>query len=127
MSHLIYKEGKKMKKIGLFLLACSSVFAVNMVQAENVTPVVDVSPEYPESALRREAAGYVVVRFDVRDGKAHNISIVEAEPARLFDSAVHTALIRSTFEVEGDATEAANIERVYRFTPPQENTQIVAN
>lgn len=117
-----------MKKLGLLFFAGMSVFAVDMASAETmVTPVVDVSPEYPDAALRREAAGYVVVRFDVsEDGKAQNISIIEASPERLFNNSVRTALLRSTFEVEGDKG-ATNIQRTYRFSPPTVNNQVVAN
>ncbi len=57
-----------MKNLGLLLFAGMSVFTANLASAETmVTPIVDVSPEYPKAALRRAASGYVVVRFDVSE------------------------------------------------------------
>ncbi len=117
-----------MKRLVLFLFAGISAFTANLALAENIVkPVLDVTPEYPEAALRRDASGYVVVRFDVSvEGKAENISVIEASHERLFDSAVKSALLRSTFEVEGQES-AVNIERTYRFTPLRENNQVAEN
>jgi len=85
-----------MKRLVLFLFAGISAFTANLALAENIVkPVLDVTPEYPEAALRRDASGYVVVRFDVSvEGKAENISVIEASHERLFDSAVKSALLR---------------------------------
>lgn len=105
-----------MKIIGIILLLYSSAFMTSSAAAENVVPVIDISPEYPQSALRREASGYVVVRFEVNEesGKAQNITIVEANPERIFNSSVKTALRRSIFELK-DGSVSNSVERVYHF------------
>ncbi|PCJ42774.1 MAG: hypothetical protein COA71_04535 [SAR86 cluster bacterium] len=104
-----------MKKLGLILLLSVSALTANLSMAENVVPILDVAPEYPQSALRRETTGYVVVRFDVNEnGKAKNFSIVEASPEHIFNSAVRTAVMRSTFGLV-DGSSSASVERTYHF------------
>lgn len=88
-----------------------------------IKAVRDIAPEYPASALRRDASGYVVVRFDLdRNGRARNVEIVESNPQRLFDSSVLTAVRKSVFEISGDAS-ATDVERVYRFNPAERSEQ----
>ncbi len=104
-----------MKKLGLILLLGVSALLTNTAAAQNVAPVLDVAPEYPVSAVRREIDGFVTVRFDIdQDGKPHNIEIVEASPARLFNSAVRTAIKRSSFEL-ADGVTSTRVERTYVF------------
>lgn len=116
-----------MKKLVFILSLGLSLFAASTMQADTkVTPILDVSPEYPQAALRRDASGYVTVRFDIgENGKAHNLSIVEAQPELLFNNAVRRALLRSTFEVGNEG--ANNIERTYRFDRASESSRVVAN
>tara|TARA_R110000772_G_scaffold210370_4_gene320909 strand:+ start:392 stop:781 length:390 start_codon:yes stop_codon:yes gene_type:complete len=104
-----------MKKISLILLISLSAMISNLALADsNVEALLDIQPEYPQSALRRDLSGHVVVRFDIdSNGKAHNISIVEASPARIFNSAVRVALKRSIFSTSNDSS--ASFERTYNF------------
>lgn len=108
-----------MKKLNLLLLISFSTLISSWALAEtNVEAVLDVQPEYPQSALRRDISGHVVVRFNIdANGKAHNISIVEASPARIFNSAVRIALKRSTFSTGGSTNDdsSSSYERTYHF------------
>lgn len=110
-----------MKKLGLLLLLSASALTANFAFAENIVPVLDVVPEYPEAALRRDLSGHVVVRFDVDEsGKAQNISIVEASPERIFNGAVRVALKRSTFTTSEDIS-STSFERIYHFNQSADN------
>jgi len=109
-----------MKNIGLIMLISFSTFAANFASAD-VIPVLDIAPEYPQAALRRDISGHVVVRFDVNEnGKAHNITIVNASPERIFNDAVRTALRRSTFTVT-DSNPSTSFERAYYFDQAAES------
>jgi TonB family protein len=110
-----------MKKLGLLLLLGTSALTANIAIAEDIVPVLDVAPEYPVVALRRDISGHVVVRFDVdEDGKAQNISIVEASPERIFNGAVRVALKRSTFTTS-DSISSTSFERTYHFNQSADN------
>lgn len=111
-----------MKKIGLILLFSASALMANFAIAEeNIAPVLDIAPEYPNSALRRNISGHVVVRFDVdENGKAQNIDVVDASPARIFNNTVRIALKRSTFSTSGDSS-SASFERTYHFNQSSNN------
>lgn len=83
---------------------------------ESVVAIQDVQPAYPASAMRREASGYVVVRFDVMEnGKARNVKVIDSQPAHLFDSSAIRAVRQSEFSITSEASEVRNVERVYRF------------
>lgn len=110
-----------MKKLGLILLFGVSALTTNFAMAENVVPTIDIAPKYPQSALRRETTGYVVVRFDVNDnGRAANISIVESNPPNIFNSSVRTAVMRSTFAII-DPSSSTSVERTYHFDTSIDN------
>ena len=81
-----------------------------------VTATQDAQPEYPQSALRRQASGYVLVRFDVSsNGKARNVRVIDSDPTRIFDSAAIRAVRRSEFAITDGSSEAKDVERLYRF------------
>lgn len=107
-----------MKKLGLAILLSTSALTTNLAMAGNIEPVMDVAPVYPEAALRRDISGHVVVRFDVDEsGKARNITIVEANPARIFNGAVRSALKRSTFSASSSkSASSTSFERTYHFS-----------
>lgn len=117
-----------MKKLTFIaVLSGFSLFAnFALADAPTVVPNIDVAPEYPASALRRDKSGYVSVRFDVAEnGKAYNVSVVEAFPDSSFNSATMTAVRRSNFEVISEGTDseakgATNVVRTYRFSNDEE-------
>jgi TonB family protein len=87
------------------------------VVAPSVVAIQDVQPEFPASALRREASGYVMVRFDVdSSGKAKNVKVVDSQPERMFDSAAIRAVRRSEFSITDGQESVNGIERLYRFS-----------
>ncbi|MBA3582872.1 MAG: energy transducer TonB [Gammaproteobacteria bacterium] len=57
------------------------------------------SPQYPERAIDRGVTGTVWLQFDIdTEGKPSNITVIKAEPEKVFDKAVITALEQWRFE-----------------------------
>ena len=101
--------------VALFSGVASPAIADTLV-APSVLAVRDVTPEYPASAMRRDASGTVTVRFDVNsNGKATNVEIVDAQPDRTFNSAVIRAVRRSDFELLNGLSDVSDVERTYHF------------
>lgn len=68
-----------------------------------------VAPAYPPVALRSRQSGWVVVAFTVDpEGRTRDITVIDAQPRRVFDSAAIDAVRR------------------YRFTPAMSNGVAVA-
>jgi protein TonB len=63
-----------------------------------------VAPEFPrEAAQKGISAGTVKAKLNIEaDGKVSGVDIVEAEPRRVFDRAVTTALMDWRFEAGGE-------------------------
>lgn len=58
-----------------------------------------VSPEYPADAAARGVEGYVTVEFTVMtNGRVKDLSVVESNPRRMFDSAARDAVRRWQFD-----------------------------
>lgn len=75
---------------------------------QDVIPLVDIPPNYPERAMRAGIEGKVVLRFTITaEGRVDNLRVVEAEPAGVFDR------------------EARRAAERWRFAPRQENGQAV--
>jgi outer membrane biosynthesis protein TonB len=55
-------------------------------------PIVKVSPSFPLVARTRMQEGWVMLNYDVADGKLLNIQIEASSPSGLFDKAVVDAL-----------------------------------
>ncbi|GLQ95685.1 energy transducer TonB [Dyella mobilis] len=61
-------------------------------------PIASIRPRYPTSALRNGQEGWVDVQYTVNaDGSVSNVSVVQAEPRHVFDSAAIEALRRAKF------------------------------
>ena len=55
-------------------------------------PIFKVEPVYPRRALQLELEGYVIVEFDVTEtGSVENVTVVQAEPKGVFESAARRA------------------------------------
>lgn len=66
--------------------------------AEEVTPLVDIPPEYPRRALAAGIEGQVTLQFTVNaDGRVENIRVLSAEPPGVFDRAARRAVSRWRF------------------------------
>ena len=60
-------------------------------------------PEYPPDAVRKHQEGWVEVEFTVMpDGSVANATVVNANPARIFNSAALRAVERWTFKPRTD-------------------------
>ncbi|MGB8713726.1 MAG: energy transducer TonB, partial [Onishia taeanensis] len=69
-------------------------------------PTRRVPPEYPSRARRRGLEGHVVVAFTIRpDGEVErdSITVVEADPARVFDRAAARAIGGWEFPAAGSS------------------------
>lgn len=77
--------------------------------AEEVTPLVDIPPNYPQRALAAGIEGEVTLAFTITaDGRVENLRVTNAEPRGVF---------------EREARRAAGR---WRFAPRRENGQPVA-
>lgn len=77
--------------------------------AEEVTPLVDIPPDYPRRALSAGIEGEVTLRFTITpDGKVENLRVTAAEPAGVFEREARRAASR------------------WRFAPRRENGNAVA-
>lgn len=77
--------------------------------AEEVTPLVDIPPNYPQRALSAGIEGEVTLAFTITaDGRVENLRVTNAEPRGVF---------------EREARRAAGR---WRFAPRRENGQPVA-
>ena len=96
-----------MKKFAslLAVAAMSAGLMTSFAAAEDEPKLVKASaPEYPRGAERRELEGYVVVSYNVTDGKVKDVEVVEATPAGIFDRAVLRALEDWQYEAGATAT-----------------------
>jgi TonB family protein len=75
--------------------------------ANSLVPLKPLKLDYPRAALESGTEGWVDVAFDVTpDGKVANITVVDASPRNVFDSAAKSALSRARFQpalVDGQA------------------------
>ena len=77
--------------------------------AEEVTPLVDVPPNYPRRALSAGIEGEVTLRFTITpDGKVENLRVTASEPPGVFEREARRAASR------------------WRFAPRRENGNAVA-
>ncbi|WP_193075520.1 energy transducer TonB [Pseudomonas sp. FME51] len=77
--------------------------------AEEVSPLVDIPPNYPQRALAAGIEGEVTLAFTISpDGRVENLQVTAAKPKGVF---------------EREARRAANR---WRFAPRRENGQAVA-
>jgi periplasmic protein TonB len=82
--------------------------------AEEPKAVKIVSPDYPRGAERRKIEGFVVIEFGIQaDGKTLNPTVIEAEPAGVFDAAAIKAV--SKWEFETSAAETPGVQKKLRF------------
>lgn len=77
--------------------------------AEEVTPLSDVPPNYPQRALASGIEGEVTLAFTITaEGRVDNLRVIEAQPPGVFDREARRAALR------------------WRFAPRRENGQAVA-
>lgn len=73
-----------------------------------------VAPEYPRGAERRKIEGSVLIEFTIlADGSTQNPTIVEADPAGVFDAAAIQAVQKWKFQKSD--VEHSGIKKKLRF------------
>ena len=84
--------------------------------ANELTPVVQIPPQYPLHAKRRHIQGFVNIEFTVdKHGKVKDPKIIKAEPPAIFNKAVHRAIRFWKFEPrmkEGTPVEVRVRQRI---------------
>ncbi|GAB5379419.1 MAG: energy transducer TonB [Aliiglaciecola sp.] len=82
-------------------------------------PIVKVSPVYPRRALSRGIEGYVIVEFTVtKQGSVSNPTVIEAEPAGIFEQAAVDAALKFKYKprvINGEAAEVAGVQNRISF------------
>lgn len=82
-------------------------------------PLVNIQPTYPTRAAQRGIEGWAQVSFTVTDtGGVRDVTVVDAEPAGMFDQASIRAAERFRFQprvVNGQPVEVPNVQYVFRY------------
>lgn len=82
-------------------------------------PIVKVSPQYPQRALQRGLEGWVLVEFTVTPaGTVKDITVVDAEPADIFNRAAVDAAKKFKYKprvIDGQAVEVSGVQNLIRF------------
>jgi len=64
-------------------------------------PAKPLNVDYPPEALNRKLGGYVIVEFMLSaKGTASDMSVVESNPAKIFDNAAMGAVSRGRFDTQ---------------------------
>tara|TARA_R110000868_G_scaffold19664_2_gene84455 strand:- start:2199 stop:2759 length:561 start_codon:yes stop_codon:yes gene_type:complete len=91
-----WMKGNSMYKTGTMILAVAMTamtFSAAPAFAQDRERTSVAAPEYPRGAQRRGVEGYAVVEYTISpDGVVENPTVVEAEPAGVFDRAVLHAI-----------------------------------
>ena len=83
------------------------------------TALVTIPPEYPVREAMRGTEGWVIVQYTVgANGAVKDAFVVDSQPARVFDQAAITAILRyrySPMVMDGRAVERVGIRQKIRF------------
>jgi protein TonB len=84
-----------------------------MMRDGDATPIVRIEPKYPVQAARDGLQGWVKMRFTIlEDGSVGDVTVVDAEPKRVFDREAIRALKRWKYSpkvVDGKAVQQPGI------------------
>jgi len=97
------------------LLAAGALALSCAAQASTPKVIKKVPPEFPREAVQQQIAnGVVKAKMSIdAEGKVTEVSIVEAEPRRVFDKAVTRALMDWRFEASGEK-QTHEVKLVFR-------------
>jgi len=71
------------------------------VNDSDARPIVRVNPKYPSDAIRKGIQGWVKLVFDINKvGKVVNVSIIDAQPKRIFNKAAREALRKWKYQAK---------------------------
>lgn len=92
-----------MRRITLTVLSLAALAASFAAPASaDLKPIKRVEPQYPPEAARNGTKGFVEVEFTVdAAGKVTSVSVVNAKPARTFESSAVKAVKQWTFAPGG--------------------------
>lgn len=86
-----------------FLLAAAFALTASMPANAELKQVKRVDPVYPAEAARAGTTGFVEVEYTVdTSGKVSSVSVVNAKPARTFESAAVKAVKQWEFAAGAD-------------------------
>ena len=84
-------------------------------------PLVAIAPQYPTRAAQRGIEGWVLVAFTV-NGESNviedSISVVDAEPASIFDRSAIRATERFKFQprvINGEVVHVPGVQYLFRY------------
>lgn len=84
-------------------------------------PLVAIAPQYPTRAAQRGIQGWCLVSFTVNglgNVVEETITVVDAEPANIFDRSSERAAARFKFQprvVDGKGVEVAGVQYLFRY------------
>jgi protein TonB len=85
------------------ILAATFAFSVALPAHAELKPLKRVEPVYPAEAARSGTSGFVEVEYTVdASGKVSSVSVVNAKPARTFESAAVKAVKQWEFASGSD-------------------------
>jgi protein TonB len=92
-----------MSRTSIFVAAAMALaFVVPAHANPDLKPLKRVEPEYPTDALRAGTEGFVEVEFSVdASGKVESVSVVNAQPARVFERSAVSAVKQWAFAPGG--------------------------
>jgi TonB family protein len=84
--------------------------------AAQPAPLIQTAPEYPAGARARGLEGYVVVGFKVSpQGYVEDPTVIDAQPARIFDQAALAAIRRWRYPEAGAGEEERSLQERLDF------------
>jgi len=92
-----------MRRPAFLVLASAFALAFALPAYAELKPVKRVNPVYPPEAARAGTTGFVEVEYTVdASGKVSSVSVVNAKPARTFESAAVRAVKQWEFAAGAD-------------------------
>ncbi|MDB5971255.1 MAG: energy transducer TonB [Hydrocarboniphaga sp.] len=93
--------------------------ATQSARADSPAQVVkQVSPDYPDKAVAHSVEGWVELEFVVdTDGKVRDVSVLNAEPAKMFESSAVRAIQKWVFSpaLRNGAPVESQMRRKFTF------------
>lgn len=94
----------------LLAITIASALAIAAPAHAELKPIKRVEPEYPADALRSGTNGFVEVEYTVDAGKVASVSVVNAKPARTFETAAVRAVKQWQFAPGTDGRGKVRLE-----------------
>lgn len=86
----------------LIVAALAVAFVAPAFASPDLKPLKRVEPDYPVEAMRAGTEGFVEVEFSVdAAGKVESVSVVNAQPARVFERSAVAAVKKWSFAPGG--------------------------